>query len=335
MTFNLLTTVLTTIISALSAAQSRIAAGSGIMSGLAIIEIVLACLWMAMDGASLSEPFKKLMQVSFWFWFASHFAGLVKAFSDSLVRIALSAGGQAGNYSLLLDPSHIAGMALDATKPLVMSMHEAGMTHLGDIFMMGVCTIVLHACFFVIACHVCLAVIEYYLFVTLGSCLIPFGMSQHTRFIAEKAIGAAVAASVKLMVLSFLLAVIQPIFSYVHFTGTGEIQLNEALALCLLCVVLAVVVWRIPAHAADFLAGSPSLSAAHVSQHAGGAASSAAGIIARVAGGGAAVSQYVRERFGKAAAPGASANRIPSLPAGSPSTRSRGSASTPSSNTRV
>ena len=267
MTFNVLTTVLTTFIHALAGAQARVGAAGTLLNGLAAIEIVLFCLWNAMDGGSVSEPFKKFMQLSFWFWFATHFPALVKFFSDSLVQIALKAGGADGNVGLILDPSHIAGLALDVTQPLVQSMQDAGLTHLGDLILDAICYVVLVGSFFIIACQVCVAVIEYYLVVTLASCLIPFGMSQHTRFLAEKAIGAAVAVSVKLMVLSFVVALIQPVLGQLHFSATGEIPLNESLAMCLVCVLLAILVWRAPGFAADLLAASPSLSAGAVGQH--------------------------------------------------------------------
>jgi type IV secretion system protein TrbL len=285
MNFNLLTSVLTTIVKGLAAAQGNIGKASGVMSGLAIIEIVLAIMWWTLDGASLSEPFRKLLQITFWVWFATHFPALAKFFSDSLVQIALTAGGQSGNVGLLLDPSQIAGMALDATLPLVQSIHDAGIGHLADIFLMGTAYLVLIACFFIIACHVALAVIEYYLVVTLATCLIPFGISQHTRFLAEKAIGAVVAVSVKLMVLSFIIALIKPVMAGIHFSGAGgEILLNEALSMCLVCVLLAIVVWRAPGLASDLLAASPSLSAGQVGQHITSSVTSAAALYAGAAG---------------------------------------------------
>lgn len=280
MTFNVLTATLTTFINALAGAQARVGATGGLLSGLAIIEIVLFCLWMALDGGAVSEPFKKFMQLSFWCWFAAHFPALVKFFADSLVQVALSAGGAGGNVGLILDPSKIAGMALDVTRPLVRSMQDAGITHLGDLILDAICYVILVASFFLIACQVCIAVIEYYLVVTLASCLIPFGISQHTRFLAEKAIGAAVAVSVKLMVLSFTVALIQPVLGQLHFSSTGnEILLNESLAMCLVCVLLAILVWRAPGFASDLLAASPSLSANAVGQHVTGAVSTGAAVL--------------------------------------------------------
>ncbi len=300
MTFNVLTTVLTTIVGALGKAQSSIGKAGAIMTGLAVIEIVLAALWVAMDGGSMSEGFKKLLQLSFWVWFATHFAGFAKYFSDSLVQMALGAGGQPGNYGLLLDPSRIAGMGLDVTQPLVQSMHDAGITHLGDVLLDAICWVILVASFFLIACQICVAVIEYYLVVTLASCLIPFGISQHTRFLAEKAIGAAVAVSVKLMVLSFILALIQPVLGQFHLTpGTDELPLNQLLAMCLVCVVVAILVWRAPGFASDLLAASPSLSAAHVGQHITGAIGTGAAAYTGAATGGAVAVNYLRTKLGK------------------------------------
>jgi type IV secretion system protein TrbL len=268
MDFNLLTTVLTTFVNALAAGQRAVqSASGGVLRSLVVIEIVLAGLWIALDATSLSTPFKKLLHITFWIWFAHHFPSLTKAFSDSLVQIGLSAGAQSGNVGLLLDPSRIAGMALDATAPLVKSMDDAGIAQLKDVIVLGLCYLAIMGCFFIIACQVCLAVIEYYLVVTLATCLIPFGVSGHTKFLAEKAIGAAVAVSVKLMVLSFVVALIQPVLGQIRFSSIGEIKLNEVMAMLLVCGLLAVVVWRAPSFASDLLAASPNLSAGVVAQN--------------------------------------------------------------------
>jgi type IV secretion system protein TrbL len=279
MDFNLLTTTLTTFVSALAAGQAKVqAAGGGVLRALIIIEICLAGFWIALGSASVPSMFKKLLHITFWMWFATSFPTLVKAFSDSLVQLGLSAGQQSGNMSLLLDPSRIAGQALDATQPLVQAMDDAGF-HIKDAIVLGLCYLIIMACFFVMAGQICLAVIEYYLVVTLATCLIPFGVSSHTKFIAEKAIGAAVAVSVKLMVLSFVVALIQPVIGHIRFSGGGEIKMNELMAMMLVSGLLACVVWRAPGFASDLLAGSPSLGAAAIVQNVGAAASFASGAV--------------------------------------------------------
>lgn len=271
MNFNVLTKTLTTFVTALTTMQAKIGAGGRIMTALVGIEIVLFALSWALDaGGSPSSAFKKFVEISLWVWFATNFSSFVNTFSNSLVTGALHAGGVSAS-GLLRDPSSIAGAALDVTQPLVTAMSDAGISHIGDLFLDAIAYIILIAAFFLIACQVCVAVIEYYLIVTLASCLIPFGISRTFRFLAEKAIGAAVAVSVKLMVLSFFVALFQPTLSQLHYSTAGEIPLNESLSMCLAAVLMAILVWRAPGFAADLLAGAPSLGAAVVSQHVGGA----------------------------------------------------------------
>ena len=68
------------------------------------------------------------------------------------------------------------------------------------------------------------------------------------------------------MVLSFIMGLAQPLIAQMHFTGSGEITLNQMISMCLVCGLLAYIVWRAPAVAADLLAASPSLSAGAVGQ---------------------------------------------------------------------
>ncbi|KLD25223.1 conjugal transfer protein TrbL, partial [Xanthomonas perforans] len=61
--------------------------------------------------------------------------------------------------------------------------------------------------FFILAITCLLTQIEFALVAVLGLILVPWGVSNHTAFLAEKAIGAVIAQGVKLMVLSFIIAV--------------------------------------------------------------------------------------------------------------------------------
>jgi type IV secretion system protein TrbL len=278
MDFNVLTSTLSDFVRALNSGQAQVARmGGSVLRGLAIIEIVVAALWLALDVGSLATLFKKLFRLSVWCWFATEFTSLAKTFTDGLVRFGLSAGGMSGDFSLLLNPSRIAGMALESTAPLAQQLHDAGITQLSAIFTLGWAYIVVLICFFVIACQVCLAVVEYYLVLTLATCLIPFGINEHTKFLSEKAIGAVVAVSVKLMVLAFIMSLVAPVLGSMRFSGTGgELKLNEILSMVLVAGMLAFVVWRAPGFASDLLAASPSLGVSMVGQHVTSAVSSGA-----------------------------------------------------------
>ena len=69
--------------------------------------------------------------------------------------------------------------------------------------------------------------------------------------------------------------------------------MNEALAMCLVCVLLAVIVWRAPGFAADLLAASPSLSAGAVGQHITSAVSTTATMIGGAIAGGMAAGKMI------------------------------------------
>jgi type IV secretion system protein TrbL len=140
------------------------------------------------------------------------------------------------------------------------------------------------------AIHVFMAVLEYYLFAALVGIFLPFGVLGPTKFLAEKAVGAVVSASVKLMVLAFLLAVVDPVLSQIHFQS-AEITFNELWSVFLTVCALMLLCWKGPSLAAALLGGSPHLGAGDVLQAVSTpiAASMAIGALgARFAGGAAA-----------------------------------------------
>jgi type IV secretory pathway TrbL component len=115
------------------------------------------------------------------------------------------------------------------------------------------------------AIHVFLAVLEYYLFAALVGIFLPFGLLSSTKFLAEKAVGAVVAASVKLMVLAFVLAVVDPVLSNIHFAGP-DIKFNELWSVFLTVCALMFFCWKAPSLAAALLGGSPHLGAGDLLQ---------------------------------------------------------------------
>jgi type IV secretion system protein TrbL len=265
---------------------------SGVLAALAAIDIVLFGFWVALGGSdNLSSAIKKVLFLGFWLWFTTSFQTNASAFMHSLVKAGGIAGGNAGAEALLLDPSKIAGLGLAATAPLAESLE--GITyHLGDMLVFGLSYIVIMLSFVVMGIQVFLAVLEYYLLVTVVAILVPFGVFAPTKFLAEKAIGAVVGAGIKLMVLALLLSALTPLLSQIRFSGS-EIKLNELWAVLGLTLTYAYLVWHVPGTIAGALAGSPSLSAASVAQNASGALMGAAGVAGlgvaatRVAAGGA------------------------------------------------
>jgi type IV secretion system protein TrbL len=115
------------------------------------------------------------------------------------------------------------------------------------------------------AINVFLAVLEYYVFAALAGIFLPFGLLAPTKFLAEKAIGAVVSASVKLMVLGLVTAIIDPVLSSIHFAGP-EITFNELWSVFLTVCALMFLCWKAPSLAGSLLGGSPHLGADHLLQ---------------------------------------------------------------------
>jgi type IV secretion system protein TrbL len=186
-----------------------------------------------------------------------------------------------------MDPSRLAGYGLDATEPLTKKLADLGMTDLSDLVVFGFGYLAIMACFLVMAINVFLAVLEYYVFAALAGIFLPFGLLQPTRFLAEKAIGAVVSASVKLMVLGLVVSVIDPVLSSIRFAGP-EITFNELWSVFLTVCALMFLCWKAPSLAGSLLAGSPHLGADHLLQAASTpiAAGMAAGAVASRAAGG-------------------------------------------------
>jgi type IV secretion system protein TrbL len=267
MQFNTLTLTLQNFIAALSGAYSRIQGSASTLLGILVgIEVVLLGLWTALGGGdNVVGIFKRILHIGAWVWIVQSYPTLSKALVESLVKAGLLAGGGSGNVSLLMDPSRLAGYGLDATEPLTHKLADLGMTDLSDLAVFTFGYFAILACFFIMAINVFLAVLEYYVFAALAGIFLPFGLLAPTKFLAEKAIGAVVSASVKLMVLALVTAVIDPVLSSIHFAGP-EITFNELWSVFLTVCALMFLCWKAPSLAASLLGGSPHLGVDHLVQ---------------------------------------------------------------------
>ena len=155
---------------------------------------------------------------------------------------------------------------LTATEQLAKALDDISITDLGDVIIFGVSYLLIMAAFLIMAIQAFLAVLEYYVILAVAGILIPWALLPQTKFLAEKAIGAVVSAGIKLMVLAFIIAVVDPVLASIHFSGP-EIKLNELWSVLLTAGAIAFLAWHVPSLAAGLLAGSPSLSAASVAQN--------------------------------------------------------------------
>ena len=196
----------------LAATAASQGAANGLLGILVGIEVVLLGLWTALGGGdNVVGVFKKILHIGAWVWIVQSYPSLCKAFVDSLIKPGMLAGGGGGDVSLIMDPSRIAGYGLDATEPLAKKIEDLHITEFADGIVYGISYLAIMGCFLIMAIQVFLAVLEYYLITAVVGILMPFGLLKSTKFLAEKAIGAVVAVGIKLMVLSFILASIEPV----------------------------------------------------------------------------------------------------------------------------
>jgi type IV secretion system protein TrbL len=316
MQFNTLTLTLQNFIAAFSGGYARLQGAAGSLLGILVgIEVVLLGLWTALSGGeNVVGIFKKILHIGAWVWLVQSYPSLCKAFVESLVQAGLTAGG-GGDVSLLMDPSRLAGYGLDATEPLTHKLGDLGMTDLADLFVFGFAYLAIMACFLIMAIHVFMAVLEYYLFAALVGIFLPFGVLGPTKFLAEKAVGAVVSASVKLMVLAFLLAVVDPVLSQIHFQS-DEITFNELWSVFLTVCALMLLCWKGPTLAAALLGGSPHLGAGDVLQAVSTPIAAAMAVGALSARGASAARAAATSSGSGASAGGSRASSVSSLAAG-------------------
>jgi len=268
MDFNSLTTTLHNFLGAFNGGYALLLPSvRWLTASLLVIELILIGLFWAISGGErLGAVIKKLLFILFWLMIIAYFDVWSKIFRDSLINAGLIAGGQGGNSGLLLDPSRIAGYGLDATAFLTNRMEQIHSWQVLDSIILGLSYIMIMLAFLAIAVQVFITQIEFYIVMVLSSILLPWGLLKPTKFIAEKAIGSIVSSSVKLMVLSFIIAIADDSLSNITYTGS-ILNFNEIWSVLLTVGTIALLAWSAPGLAAGMISGSPSLTAGTIAQN--------------------------------------------------------------------
>ncbi|HHE08199.1 MAG TPA: P-type conjugative transfer protein TrbL [Chlorobaculum parvum] len=229
------------------------------------IEIVMLGLWWALGGGEqLVAVMKKILYLGIWMWIVRSFPTLADAFVKSLIQAGQLAGG--GGGPSLFDPSKIIEYGLTTTAPLVDKMSTIGITEIVNGIILALTYIGIMLAYILIAWQIFYAVLEFNLLAAVVGIFLPFGFLEQTKFLAEKAIGAIVSSGIKLMVLAFIMAVIEPTLSTLTFSS--GLTFTEIWSALLTVGAVAFLAWNAPGIAAGLLAGSPSLSAGTAVQNA-------------------------------------------------------------------
>ncbi len=249
------------------------------------IELVLMGLWLALGGGDrLLDVIKKILYLGFWLWIVTEFPMISSAFMKSLVMAGEIAGGGTVSGDTLLNPSRIIRIGFNNTLALAKAMGEQGWD-LGGLIVYVFMWLLTMFAYVAIAWQIFYAVLEFYLIVAVVGIFLPFGLLEHTKFLAEKSISSVISSGVKLMVLAFVVTVSEPIL--LHLVLPNEVpSLESAMIQLLVTGVIAYLAWNAPNVASGLLSGSPSLSAQSAAQMGGQAAGMAAMAAGTIASGG-------------------------------------------------
>src|SRR5271168_3651248 len=278
----ILTTLLNAFLAVFSAGPGHLApAAARILFLMAGIELTLAGIWWVLKGENiLVGLLQKTLLLCLFAFFVANWTTLINSVLDGFVWAGFTAGGSspAAGAALIKDPSSIIGQAFVVTQPIENEVSALSLYSIGSLILLGWAYIFTILAFFMLAIQVFITYLEFYLVAALSLILVPFGVFKHTAFIAERAFGSVVSFGVKLMVLSFIIAAVQPVLAQI--TLPAEPTWQQAYMVLLASMAIAFLSWHAPGIAAGMISGGPSLTAGSA---AGFVASSALGALAGAA----------------------------------------------------
>src|SRR5271155_531581 len=278
----ILTTLLNAFLSVFSAGPGHLApAAARLLFLMAGIELTLAGIWWVLKGENvLVGLMQKTLLLCLFAFFVANWTTLINTVLDGFVWSGFTAAGSSpsAGAALIKDPSAIISQAFVTIQPIEERINGLSGYQIGSLFMYGWAFIFTLVAFFMLAIQVFITYLEFYLVAALSLVLVPFGVFKHTAFIAERAFGSVVSFGVKLMVLSFIIAAVQPVLAQI--TLPAEPTWQQAYMVLLASMAIAFLSWHAPGIAAGMISGGPSLTAGSA---AGFVASSAFGAIAGAA----------------------------------------------------
>lgn len=260
-----MTTILTSFYGVFHSGVSALSGpATSLLFCLMTISLVLNHLLKLEEANHLWLLIRECFKFGFFMYVVSNYPSLCDSVLSGFISMGAKAGGGGVSQATLQDPSAIASMGWNATKTIFDQLSTFSLLTNG-IVMQLICAVVgfmILLTYFIIAVQVFITFLEFYVIGALALILVPFGVFKHTSFLGEKALGAIVAAGVKVMVLAFILAAALPIMSGFALPANPTLQQGMNLFGGCLCVVF--LCWNAPSLAAGLMSGSPVLSGGSV-----------------------------------------------------------------------
>jgi len=258
---------------------------------LIVIDMTLAGLFWAMGGDEvLSKLLKKILYVGAFAFIIGNFNSLAGIIFNSFSGLGLVASGSSMTQAELLQPGRLAGVGLDAARPIMAKI--TALSGFPDFFMnidtiavMFFAWVIVIISFFVLAVQLFVTLIEFKLTTLAGFVLVPFALWNKTAFLAERVLGNVVSSGIKVLVLAVIIGIGSTIFGEFQAPQGAEPSIDEALAIMLASLSLFALGIFGPGIASGLIAGAPQLGAGAAAGAALGATGIAVGAGAAAMGG--------------------------------------------------
>lgn len=166
------------------------------------VEIILFGLYWALGSGQILDAIKKILFIGFWIWVVFSFPLLANSLVNSLTQAGNIAGG--GGPVNLLDPSGVVNQGFVVAAPIQVQMNTFSVVNVAYRLIYFVLWMTVLFIYFLMGIQVFITVLEFYIITAIVGILLPFGLIKHTKFLAEKSIGAVISSGIKMMVLSFI-----------------------------------------------------------------------------------------------------------------------------------
>jgi type IV secretion system protein TrbL len=241
--------------------------------------------WMFSEDNVAPQLVRKMLFLGFFVWLVNNWAMLTNTLLNTMMMLGMKAADTPLSTSAP-SPENILGYGYHSFFELLDQMQSlaegwtGALTNLPTILILGFAGVVILGAFLVIAIQMAVSL----LFFKIGSLavliLLPFGMLNHTAFIAERPLGWVIASGVRVMILTLVCSIGFNVFGSLRITSENvsiPLAINVAIQAILL-MVISICATRL---AGDLMSGGPTLGAGNVAGAAAGAAL-AGGAIAKV-----------------------------------------------------
>ena len=241
-----------------------------LMGLLLVIEMSVSLSLGLVNENKVHYIFAQILKIGIFVWLINNWVsgtyGIAHAIVASFEHLGYLAAGATAAYT----PDSIVQNAINTVSAMWDSMKGLGMGSislvLADIFI----ALAVVATTFLTAVEIFMVRIEFWTVAMISVILLPFAMAKYTTFLAESAIRAMFSLGIKVAVVAFLQAVACPLlFSLTSGLTAADIKNQLAIMLQILlgCIIMFMLVRKIPVLVQGMVSGAPSLVSGDLFEH--------------------------------------------------------------------